>query len=74
LYYIYEINYEPFFTWLVQGARIGKIYVILTFLTLAWSWQQSNFIMVVVHMRIASMNVEGHTIYVILNFNHNEKP
>jgi len=65
--------YEPFFTWLGQGARIGKSCVILILLTLVWSWQQSNFIMVIVHRRIAIMNVEGHTIYVIFNFNHNEK-
>jgi hypothetical protein len=64
--------YEPFL-WLGQGARIGKSCVILTLLTLAWSWQQSNFIMVIVHRKIAIMNVEGRTIYVIFNFNHNEK-
>jgi hypothetical protein len=25
-------------------------------------------------MKISTMNVEGRTIYVIFNFNHNEKP
>ncbi len=65
---------KPFFAWLGGNARIGRSHVIRALLTLTFSWQQLNFVMVVAQMGIDVVNVKGQIIHATFNFNFHGKP
>jgi hypothetical protein len=65
---------EPFFAWLGGDVGIGKSCVIWVLLTLAFSWRQPNFVMVVAQMGIVVISVGGRTIHATFIFNLHGKP